>query len=593
MADDAHPSVTLMERGVTALHRWLGEGASLLRQTQPRQGEVFSFEYQLPADYTGVERTARIVFPTDFPKSTLRVGIEPSPWLEWPHAMPNGVCLFGLGQRPANGTPEDVVDESLRRLGQLVALVMPEGNATQRQREFEDEIMSYWSQQLHAALDQLMLLQRPSAGLPLFALSDTRVHKGAIRNSIWLAQNAASLTRHWKRMTGETRPVRAPAAAAFYLPLTSMPPIRAPAASDIPDWLKDHISPTDSAELQKWDKESSGLPLRWLVLRLPGDVAVHHFALVLRDAGMKKYAQIAYGRRAARRVVHKSIGQSTLGQLEYAQVHVLDRDQVHSRDVTRATNTLACARVVVVGVGSLGSAVATHLARAGVENLWLVDPELLEDANLGRHALGMNDLGNFKADALSERLRRDIPTVEVSSIREYAQVAYLKHRETFDQADLIISTSADWPCESALWEIKANGTRWMFIQSWSEPHAHVGHALVAPPGQFDGRALFEASGRFRYRMSEWPDDGIHALPGCGTSFIPGGPAAMASIAAMVAQAALAALAEPPAEPVWSTSIGNTGNIATAGGAYKGPVLPAGAIHMNLTRQWPDPPTEEA
>lgn len=578
-----------MERGVATLHRWLGDGAPLLKHAQPRQGEAFSFEYQLPADYTGVERTARIIFPTNFPKSTLRISIDPSPWLEWPHAMPTGVCLFGLRQQPASGTPEENVDECLRRLGQLVALVMPGGDAAHRQREFDDEIMSYWSQQLHPTLDQLMLLRRPSAASPLLALSDTRLHDGVSRNSTWLAQDAASLARHWKRMTGETRPVRAPVSAAFYLPLTAMPPIRIPVAGDIQEWVEGHASATDSVELRKWDKESAGLPLRWIVLRLPGDGAAQHFALILRNAGMKKGGHITYGRRAARRV-HEPTGQPRLRQLEYAQIHVLDRGQVHSRDVTHAANALADARVVVVGVGSLGSAVATHLARAGVGNLWLVDPELLEDANLGRHTLGINDLGNFKADALSERLRRDVPTVEVSSIREYAQIAYVKHRETFDQADLIVSTSADWPCESALWAIKANGTRWMFIQSWSEPHAQVGHVLLAPRGQFDGRALFDASGRFLHRMSEWPDDGIHALPGCGASFIPGGPVAMASIAATVAQAALVALARPPSEPTWYTSIGSPDDIAAAGGTYKGPIPPAGTTHLNVSRQWPNPTT---
>ncbi|MCY1439483.1 hypothetical protein D9M71_557190 [compost metagenome] len=117
--------------------------------------------------------------------------------------------------------------------------------------------------------------------------------------------------------------------------------------------------------------------------------------------------------------------------------------------------------------------------------------------------------------------------------------------------------------------------------------------LLAPSGKFDGRSLFDASGRFNYRMSEWRDDGIHSAAGCGASFIPGGPAAMASIAAMIAQTALAALMKSPSEPMWYTSIGNPDDITAAGGRYKGPEPPVGATQLHLARQWPCPAKENA
>lgn len=589
MVDDAHSPVALVERGVASLRRWLGEGASLLRSAKLKQGEIASFEYPLPIDYMGVERTVRIAFLTKFPIRPLEIVIDPSPWLEWPHAMPGGVCLFGMRQRPVSGSPEEVVDESLRRLGQLVELVMPDGDSDLRQREFEDEIFSYWSQQLDVTPGQLVLVHRPKAAAPLLVLTDTHSRKDAVRASTWLAPDTTSLECHWRRMTGERRHVRAPAAAAFYLPLTSVPFVRVPRASGILEWLQDHTSETGLAELSKWDKTTSGMPQRWLVLRLPGEEmeVPHHCALVLRSSGMKKGGQKTYGRRAARRAAHGSIGSSKLRAMEYAQIHVLDREQVHSRDVIHSGPAFAAARVVIVGVGSLGSAIASHLARAGVGHLTLVDSDLLEDANLGRHVLGIDDLGRFKANALAERLRHDVPNIEVNSITEFVQFAYGKHRTIFDEADLIISTSADWPCELALWEIKAQGATWTLIQSWSEPHAQIGHALLAPPGAYDGRNLFDASGRFRFRLSQWPNDGIRALPGCGSSFIPGGPVAMVPIAGMVAQAAIGALIGTLNEPAWHTSIGNPKAIPAAGGTYIGPPLPDGAIHLNLARAWPD------
>lgn len=591
MVEGEHSPAT--ERGVAALRRWLGDGALLLKPSRPRQGEVVSFEYALPSDYVGVARTVRIAFPSTFPEAALRISIDPSPWLEWPHAMRDGLCLFGLRQRPQYGSPEEIVDDCLRRLRKLISLVMPDGDAVIRQREFDDEIVSYWSQQTRRTYDQLMLLRCPAGATPLFVLSDTRPLRGTFRSRVLLAEDKSALTHHWKRLTGDNRPVRAPAAAAFYLPLVSVPPVKVPMSNSLAPWLKAHVATADFDALVDWEAASSGLSIRWIVLRLPGDEPASHCVLGLRAAAVKRSGGVTYGRRAARRGTHRGSAPARLHELEQPEVHVLDRAQVHSRDAGGHSNTLGNARVVVVGVGSLGSSVATVMARAGVGNLWLVDPERLEDANLGRHALGVDDLGEFKSDALSERLMRDVPTVKVSSIHDHAQTAIAKQRDVFDQADLVISTSADWPCESALWTAKADGARWIFLQSWSEPHAKVGHALLAPSGRIDGRALFDASGRFLFRMSEWPDEGIRALPGCGSTFIPAGPAALASIADMVAQAALAALAQPPDVPVWYTIISSPSSIQSAGGSYSGPLLAADVMQLGLARQWPNALSEGA
>ena len=585
MAKGGPSSDQMVERGILALQNWLGDDSLFLQPVSPRGDDVVTLEYALPADYSGVKRTVRIGFPAGFPAKSVLISVEPSPWLVWPHAMRNSICLFGPRQRPASGTPEEVVHESMRRLGKLVSLVMPSGDPVLRQREFDQEISSYWNQQLRAASGQLILLRRPDAAAPLVTLSDERPCRGA-RESYWLAQDKAELMHHWKRLTGESRAVRDPAAAAFYLPLVSTPDARLPAPGELPEWLQSHVRDKDLAAFRAWNDQSAVFPLRWLLLRLPGGNAPLHYAFVLRGAGMKSNGHRTYGRRAARRAPHEALGSNLPRALEGARIHVLDRSQVHSRDLEQAKLDLAAEHVVVVGAGSLGSAIATQLARSGVGHLTLVDPELLEDANLGRHALGMDDLGNSKAKALCDRLRRDVPTVRVTAIEDYVQFAYARDPAIFRQADLIISSTADWPSELALWDIKAKGATWAFIQAWSEPFAHVGQALMAPPGAFDGRPLFDASGRFHHKMSRWPEDGIHPLPGCGESYIPGGPVALTLIAATVARSAIGALTAECASPAWYTSIDSPDAITAAGGSYHGPPLPEGAKQLTLERPWP-------
>lgn len=67
--------------------------------------------------------------------------------------------------------------------------------------------------------------------------------------------------------------------------------------------------------------------------------------------------------------------------------------------------TLKDKAVLVVGVGSLGSAAATALAGYGIGRIDLLDPDRLLWHNTVRHVLGARDIGRHKTDALAEHLR--------------------------------------------------------------------------------------------------------------------------------------------------------------------------------------------
>ena len=80
----------------------------------------------------------------------------------------------------------------------------------------------------------------------------------------------------------------------------------------------------------------------------------------------------------------------------------------------KGQRALAEARVLLVGVGGLGSPVALYLAAAGVGTLGVVDADLVDLSNLQRQVLhGISHLGQFKVDSARDRLRELNPNVRV------------------------------------------------------------------------------------------------------------------------------------------------------------------------------------
>jgi molybdopterin/thiamine biosynthesis adenylyltransferase len=69
--------------------------------------------------------------------------------------------------------------------------------------------------------------------------------------------------------------------------------------------------------------------------------------------------------------------------------------------------------IAVIGLGSGGSAVADMLAKAGVAELILIDPDVLTEDNCKRHMLSLDDVGKNKALAMAEHLALVAPHCKV------------------------------------------------------------------------------------------------------------------------------------------------------------------------------------
>ena len=109
---------------------------------------------------------------------------------------------------------------------------------------------------------------------------------------------------------------------------------------------------------------------------------------------------------------------------------------------------LAAKSVGIVGLGSLGSKIATSLARTGVGRFVLVDGDILHAGNLERHDADWRDVGLHKAVLAARRLKLIAPGI-CCDVRRTAIGAQVSTKEAgnvnaaLDSCNLIVDATAD------------------------------------------------------------------------------------------------------------------------------------------------------
>lgn len=95
-------------------------------------------------------------------------------------------------------------------------------------------------------------------------------------------------------------------------------------------------------------------------------------------------------------------------------------------------------RVVVAGVGSVGSAACLALLDAGFRQLALIDPDFLDGRNFARHAADRTQVGRAKVDAVAELLRHRDDRANIHPLRvdviDFADVV----RQELSEADALL-----------------------------------------------------------------------------------------------------------------------------------------------------------
>lgn len=142
--------------------------------------------------------------------------------------------------------------------------------------------------------------------------------------------------------------------------------------------------------------------------------------------------------------------------------------------------------VIIIGGGSIGSNLANYLQVAGVTNFIIIDPQMLEFENLGRHTGNFEQVIYNKANVIQQNLYNKFPLTKCKTIRNNYIREMQENEKMFFDSDLIIDTTGDATSHIGLlrW-LKQSEYNNNIVLCGVEPFMTMGHIIVANKNNAD------------------------------------------------------------------------------------------------------------
>jgi molybdopterin/thiamine biosynthesis adenylyltransferase len=146
------------------------------------------------------------------------------------------------------------------------------------------------------------------------------------------------------------------------------------------------------------------------------------------------------------------------------------------------SSLLSDRRVLILGLGSMGSLIARDLAMTGVGGFILVDKDRLSISNVSRHAAGLQDVGRRKTRVVAELVRDRNPQAAAEEVDgDFASLGRRESERLFEGVDLAICTADEKPARLKFAEMAVRGdVGHVFAGCWER--ARAGVAFYWMPG---------------------------------------------------------------------------------------------------------------
>jgi len=209
-------------------------------------------------------------------------------------------------------------------------------------------------------------------------------------------------------------------------------------------------------------------------------------------------------------------------------INVQRHDQEYLLSRGGGQSQICNVRVLVVGCGSVGGCLVPALVQAGIMNLTLVDPDILNPENIYRHILGIKALYEPKVTALKAEIESKYPYLSVTTHQKKIQEAIREGLINLSQFDLVIFATGDHTVELYVNRILHQlAKKPLAVFTWLEPYGIGGHALLTRPNKAGClQCLFSTTiatdtplhnqSAFAAYGQTFSKDGL----GCGSSYTP-------------------------------------------------------------------------
>lgn len=508
------------------------QGARLLRDSElAAHGKQFSAGWQLPGLLKSGKYQLHLLLPESFPFARSRVAVYPMvPMLTWPHLEECGLLCLAPDEAPhLSENAVAMVVQAINRAQSLVNDCL-EGRGFS---QFEDEFVSYWNRWAKAEQSVRSLCQ------PDGPSRQVRAWYG--KTITVVAEDDTSL-RAWldgffgEKMTTENFAPRE-------IPFIWLEKVPRPAEypMDVGALLRLVQSDAQSKALLEGLLMDQGASNKNVLFGCRTHQGVGLGAVRILKPQSHRGVCDPLAKGGFRGAPPKPIllARYSAAPVVGAKVIRCDPAWIHGRDHNPAVGILSTKSVVVFGVGSVGSPVATLLAKSGVGKIALVDPQTLESENTSRHELGANSVEKGKATQLATSLRQRFPHLVVQAEGKSWQEFSLVNLEKLTSVDLVISTMGSWSLESELnATVLEHPSFAPILYGWTEPHATAGHAVVFMDRTVCLRCLTDDLGELRTPVTSWNGDTTKQIPACGGSFQPYGAVELEHTIAVIAELAL-------------------------------------------------------
>ena len=155
----------------------------------------------------------------------------------------------------------------------------------------------------------------------------------------------------------------------------------------------------------------------------------------IKNQNSNKQVAFFYQQQLRRRaiILTESALLSEMNMMRTIEKDILNRTTLLAGDA--AMERIGAAKVIVFGVGGVGSWCAESLVRSGIRHLTIVDSDRVCITNVNRQAMATTKtVGRVKVDAMKERLMDINPEADVTAIQEVfsADTADTFHLEEYD-----------------------------------------------------------------------------------------------------------------------------------------------------------------